>query len=219
MQRLDSRVVCSALGVARLVIVLVCIGLSIASSARVVFIPVLVPDLASALSATILPALGKALVQIGPNDALVELGAANVLHAVERVLVRVVLDEAEAAGCLLEAVKAHDEAFDLAAFAEQLVDLFLGCVEGEVADVERGCIFELVFGLGRGLAVVVVAVAVASSLLGKGLARPWSCSCLGSGPAPSSYLCRCVGARLVQTVDCASESRHHARVAAIPMTY
>jgi hypothetical protein len=43
--------------------------------------------------------------------------------------------------------------------------LFSG-VEGEVADIESGCVFELVFGLGRGLAVLlVVAGAVASALL------------------------------------------------------
>lgn len=77
----------------------------------------------------------------------------------------VVLDEAEAARGLLEAIKAHDEALDLAALAEELVDLLLGGVEGEVADVERGGVFELVFGLRRGLAAVVIAVPVASALL------------------------------------------------------
>lgn len=44
----------------------------------------------------------------------------------------VVLDEAEAAGRLLEAVEAHDQAFDFAAFGEELVDLFFGCVEGSL---------------------------------------------------------------------------------------
>jgi hypothetical protein len=46
--------------------------------------------------------------------------------------VSVVLDEAKAAGRLIKAVEAHDEAFDLAAFGEQLVDLLFGCVEGAV---------------------------------------------------------------------------------------
>ena len=45
----------------------------------------------------------------------------------------VVLDEAEAAGRLVEAVEAHDEALDLAALAEELVDLLFGCVEGSKA--------------------------------------------------------------------------------------
>ena len=90
-------------------------GSTISTPARVVLCPVLVADLPTALSTAILPSLGEALVQIGPDDALVELGAANVLHAVERILVCVVLDEAEAARCLLEAVQAHDEALDLAA--------------------------------------------------------------------------------------------------------
>jgi hypothetical protein len=52
------------------------------------------------------------------------------------------------------------------------VDLLLGCVEGEVADVEGGSVFELVFGLWRGFAVqVIIAVAFASSLLKRPLAR------------------------------------------------
>lgn len=129
-------------------VVLVGVGLSVASTARVILVPVLVSDLSSALSAPILPALSESLVEIGPDDALVELGAANVLHAVERILVGVVLDEAETAGRLLEAVEAHDKALNLAALAEELVDLLLGGVEGEVANVEGGSVLELVFGLG-----------------------------------------------------------------------
>lgn len=59
-------------------------------------------------SVPVLSALGEALVKIRSNDALVELGAADVLHAVQCILVCVVLDKAEPAGSLLEAVKAHD---------------------------------------------------------------------------------------------------------------
>lgn len=78
----------------------------------------------------------------------------------------VVLDEAEATGRLLEAVEAHDEALDLAALAEELVDLLLGGVEGEVADVEGCGVLELVFGFGRfGAVELVVAGAIASALL------------------------------------------------------
>jgi hypothetical protein len=99
----------------------------------------------------------------------------------------VVLDEAEAAGRLLEAVEAHDEALDLAAFAEQLVNLLFGGVEGKVADVQRRGIFELVLRLGRGFAVpVVVAVAFASPFLGHVLA----CSCLYLDTAQCSCACR-----------------------------
>lgn len=118
------------------------------------------------IHAPVLPALGKALVQVGADDALVQLGAADVLHAVQRILVRVVLDEAEAAGRLLEAVEAHDEALDLAALGEQLVDLLLGGVEGQVADVEGSRVLELlIFGRGLALALAVAAVLVASSVL------------------------------------------------------
>jgi hypothetical protein len=149
-----------------LIVVLIRVRLAVSTSSRIILVPVLISNLATTLTTAILPALGKSLIQIRPDNALVELGAANVLHAVERVLVCVVLDEAEATGRLLKAVKAHDEALDLTAFAKQLVYLLFGGVEGEVADVEGSSVFELVFGLGRGLAVlVVVAVAFASALL------------------------------------------------------
>lgn len=78
---------------------------------------------------------------------------------------RVVLDKAEAAGRLVEAVQAHDQALDAAALAEQLVNLFLRGVEGEVADVERCCVLELVDGFGRGGAVAGGRAALALVLL------------------------------------------------------
>ena len=74
---------------------------------------------------------------------------------------RVVLDNAEAAGRLVEAVEAHDQALDPAAFAEELVDLLFGCVEGEVADVEGCGVLELVDGFGGGGAVAVGGAALA----------------------------------------------------------
>ena len=63
---------------------------------------------------------------------------------------RVVLDKAEAAGRLVEAVQAHDQALDAAAFAEELVDLLLGRVEGEVADVEGCGVLQLFHGVWGG---------------------------------------------------------------------
>jgi hypothetical protein len=101
----------------------------IPTSARIILIAILIANLSSALAAPILSSLGEALVEIGADDALVQLRAADVLHAVQRVLVRVVFYEAEAAGRLLEAVEAHYEALDFAAFGEEFVDLFFGCVE------------------------------------------------------------------------------------------
>lgn len=90
-------------------------GSAVTSSARVKLFTVLISDLTTALSTTILPALVEALIEIGTDDALVELCAANVLEAVESVLVSVVLDKAETTGSLLETVKTHDQALDLAA--------------------------------------------------------------------------------------------------------
>lgn len=104
-----GRSVCSSL------IVLIGVHPAVATSSRVVLVAVLVAHLATRFSSPVLPAFGETLVQIGTDDALVEFCAADVFHAVERVLVCVVFNEAEAAGRLLESIKAHDEAFDLAA--------------------------------------------------------------------------------------------------------
>jgi len=41
----------------------------------------------------------------------------------------VVFDKAEAAGCLLEAVEAHNKALDLADFGKEFMDLLFGGVE------------------------------------------------------------------------------------------
>jgi hypothetical protein len=120
-------------------------------------LPILIPNLPSTLSASILPALREPLVQITADNPLVELRAAHVLHAIQRVFVSIVLDEAEAAGSFVEAVQSHDEPLDAAAFAEELVDLLFGRVEGEVADVEGCGVLELVDGFGGGGAVVGVA--------------------------------------------------------------
>ena len=77
-----------------------------------------------------MPPFSEALVKICPNNALIQFCAANVLHAVQRILVCVIFDEAEAAGSLLIAIKAHDKALDLAALGEKFVDLFLSGIEG-----------------------------------------------------------------------------------------
>lgn len=71
----------------------------------------------------------------------------------------IVFYETEAAGGFGEAVESHYQAFELAAFAEESVDLFFRGVEGEVADVEGGGVGEFFFEVGRGGAggwVVVV---------------------------------------------------------------
>jgi hypothetical protein len=70
----------------------------------------------------------------------------------------------------VEAVQSHDEPLYAAAFAEQLVDLLFGRVEGEVADVEGCRVLQLVDGLGRGRAVVGVA-ALALVLEGMGVSE------------------------------------------------
>ena len=44
----------------------------------------------------------------------------------------VVFHKAEAARSLVESIQAHDQPLDLAAFREELVDLFFGRVEGSM---------------------------------------------------------------------------------------
>jgi len=68
----------------------------------------------------------------------------------------VVLDEAESTRCFGEAVQAHDEAFELAGFGEEGVDLLFGGVEGEVADVEGAGVTELLFEVWGGGAVGII---------------------------------------------------------------
>lgn len=53
---------------------------------------------------------------------------------------RRILDEAEAAGGFLHFVQPHDDLLDVAALAEQLVDLLLRGVEGEVPHVQRAAL-------------------------------------------------------------------------------
>ena len=102
---------------------------SVAASTCVKFISVLVSYLSARLPAAVLSALLKTSIKIGSDDTFVELGASNIFHAVECLLMRVVFDKAKSAGSLLETVQAHDKTFDLAAFREQLMDLFFRGVE------------------------------------------------------------------------------------------
>lgn len=71
----------------------------------------------------------------------------------------VILDEAESAGRLVEPVEAHDEPLDFAALGEELVDLLLGRVEGEVADVQRRGVFQGVV-FWRGAATLAFSLVV-----------------------------------------------------------
>ena len=137
--------------------------LPIPAPSRIKLLPILIPHLPTTLPAPILPPLRKPLIQIRPYNPLIQLRPANVLQAVQRIFMRVVLDEAKTAGGFVEAVQAHDEAFDLAGFGEEFVDLLFGCVEGEVPDVEGCCVGEFFFEGGRGGAFVGVGGGVVGS--------------------------------------------------------
>ena len=105
-------------------------GPSQTTSSLIVVLAILIPHLSTRLASAVLSTLLKTRIQIRPDDALVEFSAANVLHAVESVLVCVVFDEAEATGGFVEAVEAHNEALDLTAFGEEFVDLFFSGIKG-----------------------------------------------------------------------------------------
>jgi hypothetical protein len=108
-----------------------------AASSGVIFISVFISDLSSRFTTPkthvkpgphifrlfsclpILPAFLEAGIQIRADDTLVQLGSANVLHAVESVLVVVIFDKAETAGGLLESIEAHDKSLDLATSVER----------------------------------------------------------------------------------------------------
>lgn len=135
------------------------------ASALIKVLAVLVSDLPTRATPAVLPAFLEAWVQVGADDALVQLGAADVLEAVERVLVGKVLDEAEAARGLVEPIQPHYESLDLAALAEQLVHLLLGREEREVTHVERRRVCEGVL-LGRLLLGLGVSVAVLAAIAG-----------------------------------------------------
>jgi len=112
--------------------------LAVAAPTSVVVRAVLVPHLAAALAAAVLAPLDEAGVPVRPDDAVVEPRAVNVAHAHLRVLPGIILNETKAARGLIVFVEAHDDALDVTRLAEELVDLFLRRVEGEVADVQCG---------------------------------------------------------------------------------
>jgi hypothetical protein len=77
----------------------------------------------------------------------------------------IVLYETEAAGSLLEAIEAHHEAFDLAAFRKEFVDLLFGGIKRQIANVESGGILQLVFDFGLELVFAIAAISLAFTLL------------------------------------------------------
>ncbi len=143
------------------------------SSPRIELLPILIPHLPAALPSPILPAFTKALVQVTPYDPFIQLRAPDILQTIQRILVSIVLDETETARCLGEAIQTHDEAFELAGFGEEGVDLLFGGVKGEVADVEGAGVAELLFEVWGGGAVGIVAGGAAALFVLKGNVRSW----------------------------------------------
>ncbi|RUP46831.1 hypothetical protein BC936DRAFT_146473 [Jimgerdemannia flammicorona] len=101
----------------------------------IVLLPILVPHLPTAPTTTVLSTFPEAWIQICTDDTLVEFSAIDVLHTVESVGAVVVSSVWKPARRLLVPIQPHDDTLDLATFGEQLVDLLLGGVEGQVADI------------------------------------------------------------------------------------
>lgn len=113
-------------------------NLAVASPSAVIVCPVLVSYLAATLAPSVLPPLQKASIPVSAHDAVVQASPVDVPHAHLSIIPGEVLNKAEATRGLLELVEAHNDALDISAAAEQLVQLLLGGVEGEVTHVQGG---------------------------------------------------------------------------------
>lgn len=109
---------------------------TVAAAARIVVGPVLVSHLTARFAAPELATLDEAGIPVDANDSIVQPRPVHVAHRVLRVAALIVLDEAKAARRLLVLVQAHYDAPNVAASREQLVDLFLGGVERQIAHIE-----------------------------------------------------------------------------------
>lgn len=117
-----------------LALALLVIGAAISTTARIVFFAVLITHLTARFASSAekvsnclpvaaigeedlpeLPSFLKSRVKVCPNDALVQLGSSNILQAIQRILVGIILDEAKAAGRFVESVEAHYKSLDLTA--------------------------------------------------------------------------------------------------------
>ena len=48
----------------------------------------------------------------------------------------VILDKAEATGCSGELVQTHNDSLDVTTLGEEFMDLFLSCVETQIANIQ-----------------------------------------------------------------------------------
>jgi hypothetical protein len=86
-------------------------------------IELLVSDLTATLTTTKLPAHFKATIKLAPNDIPVACSTTNILEAVARMLICIVLNEAESTWHLCLAIEAHDDSLYWSYTREDLMDL------------------------------------------------------------------------------------------------
>lgn len=98
----------------------------------------MVANLTTASATTELPAFNKTSIPIGPNDSIVESTVIDVPHCHLSTLPIFVLHKTETTGCLVNPVKAHNNATHLASSTKELPNLFLSSVEGQIANIQSG---------------------------------------------------------------------------------
>src|SRR5277367_5556609 len=69
--------------------------------------------LSTAPSTSVLSALFESRIQICPYESLVQFSAIYESHAIHSLLVCLILDKTESAGCLLKTIETHDDPFHL----------------------------------------------------------------------------------------------------------
>lgn len=106
---------------------------SVTTTTRIVLFSVFITDLATGFTSSVasqslvhckevvlgcipvLPTLLESGIEIRSNDSLIELSPSNVFQAIKRILMRIVLNKAKPARCLVVSVEPHYKTFYLSA--------------------------------------------------------------------------------------------------------
>jgi len=132
--------------------------LAVAAASDVVISSVLVAHLSAGFTTSVLTSFFEAGVPIRPDNTIIQTGSVDVSHAVFCIIPRVVFEKAKATRGFLDFVQTHDNSFNVASLAEQLVQLLLSGVKGEIPNVEGGTELKLAFLLMNGTLELLVPV-------------------------------------------------------------
>jgi hypothetical protein len=106
---------------------------------------IFVSYLSTAPPTTKLPTLHKPPIKVHSDGPIVHDGAIDILDTILCVFSGVINYETEATRGHLLLIQTHDDALDVAGFAEYLVNLVLGGEEGQIADVDGGGVSKTLF--------------------------------------------------------------------------